>query len=62
MNKTQAIERAANALKKYSKRSNLARQVDAQIWNVILAGGCVNRLEQLTEALISKYEGAECTQ
>jgi len=54
--KKQALKRAIAALKKYTRRSNVGKELDRQVWNVVLAGGCVNRLEVLTQKLEQKYE------
>ena len=58
-NKKEAIEKAMSALKKYSRRSNTAKELDKQIWNVVLANGCVNRLTTLTIDLENKYANSK---
>ena len=54
--KKEALKRAADALKKYTRRSAIGKELDRQVWNVVLAGGCVNRLVELTRELQEKYE------
>lgn len=53
--KTQLIEKAAEALRRHSRRSNAAKALDLQVWHVILAGGCLNKLNELTTALNERY-------
>jgi hypothetical protein len=53
--KMNAIRCAKKALKKYSRRSNAAKKVVAQIWNVVLAEGCEVVLMDLVEQLHKRY-------
>lgn len=55
--KIDAIKCAQKALKKHSRRSNAAKAVEAQIWNVVIAGGCWNLLLDRVAQLSKRYEG-----
>jgi len=50
-----SLLRANEALKKYTRRSKAAKAVDKQMWNVVLAGGCRNKLDDLVKALERRY-------
>jgi len=53
--KMRAIRCANRALRKYSRRSNAAKKVVAQIWDVVLAEGCEVVLIDLAEQLHKRY-------
>lgn len=55
MNKVDSLKRAYNALKKYSKRSAIAKRVEKQMYNVVIANGCWNKLNSLVDELVKKY-------
>ena len=57
ISKKQAIEKAVYTLKKYSRRSKKAKELEKHVYHVILANGCVNRLIALTDELEQKYIG-----
>lgn len=49
-----AIKFAQAVLKRKGKRTKLAKEIDKQIWNVVLAGGCKNRLISMSRELLQK--------
>jgi len=53
--KMKAIRCATKALTKYSRRSNAAKKVVAQIYNILLAEGCEVVLTDLVEQLHERY-------
>jgi hypothetical protein len=53
--KAALLEKAGKALKRHSRRSNAAKALDLHTFDVILAGGCLNKLEQMTTALNERY-------
>lgn len=48
-----AIKFAQAVLKRKSKRTKLAKEIDREIWNVILAGACKNRLISMARELLT---------
>lgn len=55
LSRKEALEIASTALKEFSKRSLLAKEVERAMWNVVLAGGCKYDLIAKTELLVKKY-------
>lgn len=53
--KTQAIELSSIAFKEFSKRSAASKNVDAAIWDMVLAGGCPNAVRSAVVALTERY-------
>jgi len=53
--KMKALKCAKEALKKYSRRSNAAKEVERQALNVILADGCEVLLMDKIKQLYARY-------
>ena len=51
----QAAKLAKQAFADYSKRSKAAKDVDKAIWDMVLAGGCPNRVYNAVEKLVAHY-------
>lgn len=51
----QAAALAKQAFADYSKRSNAAKAVDKAVWDMVLAGGCPNRVYNAVEKLVEHY-------
>ena len=49
-----AVKFALAVLKRKSKRTKLAKEIDREIYNVILAGACKNRLISMSRELLQK--------
>lgn len=55
ISKAQAVELSSIAFKEFSKRSAAAKNVDAAIWDMALAGGCPNAVRSAVVALVARY-------
>lgn len=55
ISKAQAIELSSLAFKEFSKRSAAAKNVNAAVWDMVLAGGCPNAVRSAVVALTERY-------